>query len=104
MSFLIDPPLLYTSGEALARMPERAARPLGVATVAVFWAAGIAFWRDERWTRWVSRLFGSRNGRDFMVNSGVLDLDYRRAGTGTAVAVFATYPLWLVLGYLRGRR
>ena len=104
MSFLIDPPLLYTSGEALARVPERAARPLAVATVAVFWAAGIAFWRNQRWTRWVSRLFGSRDGRDFMVNSGILNLDSRRAGTATAAAVFATYPLWLLLGYLRGSR
>lgn len=41
-----------------------------------------------------------------MLNSGVLRLDHRNPGSRTRVAsalIFATYPLWLILGYRRGR-
>ena len=42
-----------------------------------------------------------------MVNFPGLRVDTRRVGTGThvlAAAVFATYPLWLWLGYRHGQR
>lgn len=113
MSFLIDPPLLFLNGEAYARLaPESAqrggsARVAAAATVGVFWLVGVATYRSHRLTRPLWRAFRARDGRDFMVNSGVLRIDTRRAGAGThlaAAAIFATYPLWLVLGYRRGRR
>ena len=42
-----------------------------------------------------------------MLNSGVLKLDHRRPSRRThavSAAIFATYPLWLYLGYRHGRR
>jgi hypothetical protein len=42
-----------------------------------------------------------------MVNSGVLRIDAERIGPRghrIAAVLFATYPLWLWLGYRRGRR
>jgi hypothetical protein len=42
-----------------------------------------------------------------MLNSGVLKLDHRRAGRPThaiSAALFASYPLWLWLGWRDGRR
>ena len=42
-----------------------------------------------------------------MLNSGVFALDHRRPSTRThaiSAAIFATYPLWLWLGYRHGKR
>jgi hypothetical protein len=106
VSFLIDPPLLVAGGAAYARAegahPARAA----AAETAIFWAAGAAFYADHPRTRRVSRLFGSRDGRDFMINSGVLQIPYRARGIRThlaAAAAFATYPLWFLAGWTLGR-
>jgi hypothetical protein len=89
MSFLIDPPWLYATGRAYGRlMPEEtpAARP---------------------WTRRIWEACHAQDGRDWMLNSGVLHLDRRRAGGRThaiSALIFATYPLWLRLGERRARR
>ena len=106
MSFLIDPPLLVASGAACARVD--AARPAVAcaATTGLFWAAGAAFYTNRAWTRPVSRLFGASDGRDFMINSGVLEISYRRSSMRThlaAVAAFATYPIWFVVGWMLAR-
>lgn len=106
MSFLIDPPLLVASGAAYRRARLRSPRAVGAATVAVFWAAGAAFYRDHPWTQAVSRAFGSRDGQDFMINSGVLRIRYRPRAAATragSLAAFATYPFWLWLGWMLGR-
>ena len=42
-----------------------------------------------------------------MLNSGVLKLDHQHPSTRThavSAAIFATYPLWLYLGYRHGKR
>lgn len=107
MSFLIDPPWLYANGRVLARLPERAQRPLAAATVATFWTAGVATYANQPWMRWLWRRFPARDGRDFMVNSGVLRIDHRsdrRRADAVSALVFATYPLWLWLGLRSGRR
>lgn len=112
MSFLIDPPLLFLNGEAYGRLaPEEAqqgaAKALGAATVALFWTVSIALYLNRRWPQRLAAAFGSRDGRDFMVNSGLLRIDTRRAGTGmhaAAALIFATYPLWLLAGWRHGRR
>jgi len=42
-----------------------------------------------------------------MLNSGVLGFDHRRDDTAThavSAALFASYPLWLWLGWRDGRR
>ena len=112
MSFLIDPPWLYANGRAYATLaPEaaqgRTAKRLGAATIATFWAVSISLYLNRKWTHPIARLCRAENGRDWMLNSGVLRLDHRRAGPRThavSAALFATYPLWLWLGWRDGRR
>jgi hypothetical protein len=112
VSFLLDPPALYASGEAYARLApeaqrERGARPFALAALALFWGVSVPLYLDARWTRPLWRLVRARSGRDWMLNSGVLRLDPGRAGPRThalAAGIFATYPAWLALGYRRGRR
>jgi hypothetical protein len=112
MSFLIDPPLLYSTGQAYGRLtrraPENRARDAtaGSACIALFWGVSIALYLDRRWTRPVWRMCRAASGRDWMLNSGVLRLDWRKAGLRThqvSAAIFATYPVWLWLGFRAGR-
>ena len=113
MSFQIDPPLLYASGEAYARLaPEeaqgRAASVAGAATLGVFFGVGLACYLDRPWTRPLSKLFGARDGREFMLTSGIANVPRRRLRDPlthvVAAAAFASYPLWLWLGWDHGRR
>ena len=53
MSFLIDPPWLYTGGQAYARLAPRSedpttARALGTATVAAFWLTSVSIYLNRR--------------------------------------------------------
>jgi hypothetical protein len=110
MSFLIDPPWLYATGRAYARlMPEQtpAARAVNCATAGAFLATSISLYLDRPWTRPIWRACRAESGRDWMLNSGVLHIDTRRAGRRTHAAcalLFATYPLWLWLGLRHGMR
>ena len=109
MSLLADPPLLFANGEAYARLAPRSApvAPAAAAVVALFWSVSIPLYLNASWTRPVWPLLPGRTGRDFMVNFPGLRVDTRRAGSGlhaAAAAVFATYPLWLWLGWSHGRR
>jgi hypothetical protein len=109
---LIDPPWLYANGEAYARLaPEsvqgRAAAALGAATIGFFWATSVSLYLNREWTRGIWEACRAEDGRDWMLNSGVFRFDHRRAGRGThavSALLFATYPLWLAVGYRRGRR
>jgi hypothetical protein len=112
VSFLIDPPWLYANGEAYARLaPElaqgRAAAAAGAGTIGVFWLVSVSLYLNRAWTQPIARACGARDGRDWMLNSGVFSFDHRGAGRGTHAAsalLFLTYPLWLWLGYRRGRQ
>lgn len=105
MSFLIDPPWLYATGRAYGRlMPDErkpAARAVSKATAGVFLATSVSLYFDRPWTRRIWRACRAESGRDWMLNSGVLRFDFRRAGRRThaiSALIFATYPLWLKLG------
>jgi hypothetical protein len=112
VSFLIDPPWLYTNGQVYARLaPDsargRAAAAAGAATVAVFWLVSVSLYLNRRWTDPIATACRAEDGRDWMLNSGVFKLDHRAAGPRThavAALIFLTYPLWLWLGYRRGLR
>jgi hypothetical protein len=108
MSFLIDAPWLYATGRLYgARLPERPAAAAGAATVAAFYAVSVPLYLNRPWTGPIWRACRARSGRDWMLNSGVLRVDADRAGPAThaiSAALFATYPLWLWLGWRRGRR
>jgi len=80
---------------------------VGALTIAVFWVTSISLYLNRNWTRGIWRACRADDGRDWMLNSGVFHFDHKRAGTRTHVVsglLFATYPLWLALGYRRGRR
>ena len=112
MSFLIDPPWLYANGRAYAQLaPERAqgrtAAAAGAATIAAFWAVSVSLYLNRRWTDPIARACRADDGRDWMLNSGVLRLEHRRPGPAThavSALLFASYPLWLWLGWRDGRR
>ena len=110
MSFLIDPPWLYANGRAYAAAggPDgRTAAALGAATMATFWGVSISLYLNKRWTKPIWKACRAEDGRDWMLNSGVLKLDHRSAGTAThavSALIFATYPYWLWKGYKDGRR
>jgi hypothetical protein len=105
MSFLIDPPWLYANGRAIGATRRPAS--LAAGTMAVFWGVSIPLYLNARWTRPIWRACRAQSGRDWMLNSGVLKLDHREPSRRThavSAAIFATYPLWLWLGYRHGRR
>ena len=113
MSFLIDPPWLYANGRAYAALaPEQAqdrrtAAAVGAATMAVFWGVSISLYLNKPWTGRIWRLCRARDGRDWMLNSGVLRIDEQAAGPVThavSALLFATYPYWLWRGWRDGRR
>jgi hypothetical protein len=112
VSFLIDAPWLYTNGQVYGRLaPDSAqgevARAVGAATIATFWLVSVSLYLNLPWTDRIARACGADNGRDWMLNSGLLRIDHRRAGVRThalAALIFLTYPLWLWLGFSSGRR
>ncbi len=112
MSFLIDPPWLYANGQAYARLAPQSAQgrtagSLGLGTVAIFWLVSVSLYLNRDWADPLAKACRAKNGRDWMLNSGVFRFDHRRAGPRThaiAAAIFLTYPLWLWLGYHRGMR
>jgi hypothetical protein len=80
---------------------------MGVATTGVFWLVSVSLYLNKRWTDPIAKACKAEDGRDWMLNSGVLKLDHRSAGPRThtvAALIFLTYPLWLWLGYRRGLR
>lgn len=109
MSFLIDPPWLYATGRAYGKaMPQqdKAAQAVQDLTIGAFLITSISLYLDLPWTRPIWRACRAASGRDWMLNSGVLRIDWRKAGARThllSAAIFLTYPLWLRLGVRRGR-
>lgn len=109
MSFLVDPPLLVGAGAAIERLApsERIADVLEAGTVATFVGVSVGLYLDHPATRWLWELCGAESGRDWMLNSGVLDLEHDDVSTTThaiSAAIFATYPLWARLGRRLARR
>lgn len=111
MSFLIDPPLLVATGAAIERgvADDRHADMLGRAAVATFVGVSVLLYARARvpGLSLLYRPFGSADGRDFMLGSGVRSFADHDAGPAThalAAAIFATYPAWLRLGRRLGRQ
>lgn len=109
MSFLLDPPILLAAGAAIERLSpdERVARTASRAAVAVVVGTSVALYLDAPGLGLIWRPFGSKSGRDFMLNSGVTRFSYRRPPARThalAAALFAVYPLWLRAGRRAARR
>ena len=109
MSFLVDPALLVADGFVIGRISpnDGVARILEATAIAGFLATSVSLYLDAEWTRPLWEACRAKSGRDWMVNSGVFHLEYEKPtakGHAIAAAIFATYPLWLRLGILLGRR
>lgn len=109
MSFILDPALLAASGAAIERLPvgDRTSRVLETAVAASFIAGSTAIYLNAATARPLWEAFGERSGRDFMWNSGLLDIDHEGGGAYThaaAAVILATYPLWLRFGRRLARR
>ena len=105
MSFLIDPPWLYANGRVIAELPQETQKPLTAATLGMFLVTSSSLYLNLRWTRWMWTLCRAQDGRDWMINSGVLKIRNPGARTHAASAlIFLTYPFWLWLGLQHGRR
>lgn len=108
-SFLIDPFLLAALGVLIVYVAS--SRPgvilaLCAVTLGIFYACSISLYLDLAWIEWMWRLCGAASGRDWMLNSGVLGLDYTKVTVTThvvAVVLFVLYPLWLYLGTRLGQ-
>ena len=103
MSFLADPPMLVATGALIERFvhDERSARSAEVAVLAAYVGVSGGLYLEARWTEPMWRALGAQSGRDWMINSGVFSFPADDAGPAThalALAIFATYPLWLRLG------
>jgi hypothetical protein len=108
MSFLLDPPMLVASGVLIERaVPERRRDLAEAATMGTFIGISLALYLEAPGLGAFWKPFGSRNGRDFMLNSGVFHINTAGVGWKTDVvsaAIYSTYPLFLKLGRRLGRR
>lgn len=116
-SFLIDAPWLVSIGYLYGRVTRRLVREeekrkkvrrlLDLATLGAFYVTSISLYFNLEWTRWIWEMCRAESGRDWMINSGVFRFDHRNVsprGHAVSAAIFATYPLWLKLGYRLAER
>ena len=108
MSFLLDPGMLVASGVLIERaVPEEKRDLAEAATMATFIGISLALYLEAPGLGLFWKPFKSKNGRDFMINSGVFHVNTDDAGWKTDVvsaAIYATYPFFLKLGRRLGRR
>jgi hypothetical protein len=109
LSFIIDPPLLVATGAAVegAVADRRLARALEVGTVATFVGVSLALYANAPGLRALWGPFGARSGREFMLTSGLAEIDERAMsarGHAAALSQFALYPLWFRLGTMAARK
>jgi len=116
-SFLIDGPWLASLGWFYGKLTNRlfgdaekrdkARKFLNLATIGSFYLTSISLYFNLEWTRWLWEMCGAESGRDWMINSGVFKFDHENVspkGHAISAAIFATYPLWLKLGYKLAER
>lgn len=104
MSFLIDPPLLVASGAAVelaTEGDEAKARRLRAGLVGLFVGVSLALYANAPGLGLIWRPFGARSGREYMLTSGLAQVDeesFPPARHAAALSLFALYPLWAKLG------
>ena len=110
-SFLLDVPALVILGAAevyacvrwiYKRTKRRYALPvMALCTLAIFWGWSLALYLELPGARWMWTMCGAESGRDWMINSGILNLNWQGAGVITHLisgALLMLYPFWLWLG------
>ncbi|BAV43179.1 hypothetical protein [Mycobacterium ulcerans] len=108
MGFLLDPPLLFACGVLIERHLDEDRRDLAeAAALGVFFAGSFGLYNNVPGLGLLWRPFRARNGRDFMWNSGVFNVDTDQAQWplhAAAGGIFATYPFFIKLGRRLGSR
>ena len=108
MSFLLDPPMLVASGVLIERsLPEERRDLAEAATLGVFFGGSFGLYNKVPGLGLLWRPFRSQDGRDFMWNSGVFNIDTAEIDWpmhAAAGGIFATYPFFIKLGRRLGRR
>lgn len=108
MSFLLDPPLLVAAGAAIERgLPdEDTRRKASLGVLAAFVGVSGALYANAPGLGAWWKPFRARNGREFMLTSGLARIDeaqMTRAHHAAALSLFALYPVWLSLGRAAAR-
>jgi hypothetical protein len=86
---------------------RKLARALEAGTVATFIAVSLALYANVPGLRPIWAPFRVRSGREFMLTSGLAEIDERAMRTrdhAAALSLFALYPLWFRLGTMAARR
>jgi hypothetical protein len=108
MSFALDPPLLFACGVLIERrLPEDRRDIAEAATLGVFFGGSFGLYNNVPGLGLLWRAFRAQNGRDFMWNSGVFNVNTAEAEWplhAAAGGIFATYPFFIKLGRRLGRR
>ena len=108
MSFLLDPPLLVASGAVTERVLGAGPRASAVrsATVLAFVGVSAGLYANAGPLVRVWPTLGARSGREFMLTSGLAEVDESSIGPArhaAALSLFALYPLWFRLGQALAR-
>lgn len=116
-SFLIDGPWLLSIGWFVEKIASRLFRDgekkkkvehmLFFLVLNIFYVTSISLYFNLEWTRWIWEMCKAESGRDWMINSGVFRFDHKnmsRRGHLLSALMFATYPVWLSLGFLLGKK
>lgn len=94
--------MLAAAGVAIERFApdDRTARLAARGTVAVFVGVSLGLYANAPGLGAWWRPFRARNGREFMLTSGLGRTDGPQSARGhaAALALFALYPAWLELG------
>jgi hypothetical protein len=108
VSFLLDPGLLLASGAAIeGAIPDDRKDAAELATIVTFLGISTALYANAPGLGLFWKPFRATGGRDFMLNSGIFHFRHDRPGWRThtvALAILATYPLWLRAGRRLGSR
>jgi hypothetical protein len=78
----------------------------------LFWVSSVGMYCEWSATAWMGKMMGDESGRDWMINSGIFNFDWRNLTVGSHIlfgTLFAAYPLCLYtdlrIGYsVFGRR
>jgi hypothetical protein len=110
MSFFIDPVLLVGAGAAIERYApnDRVARIASVGAVVGVAGLAVAFYSNAPGLEPIWGPFGSSDGREFQMTTGLANIDEQQSTLRHvgALSMMLLYPLWLMLGRwaVRSRR
>jgi hypothetical protein len=109
LRFLLEPPLRAAPGAATERVAgddPHVTRIARAVTLAAFIGVSGALYANVEWVarRWP--LLGARSGREFMLTSGLAEVDESAIDARqhvAALSLFILYPLWFDLGRAAAR-